>query len=199
MSTTPRRDGGDTPFGAWIRNQPGLNSRSGYDVEDIDRVHEKLYCLNQYMLGYLMLIEEKQYNKDPTTAQKDTLGVISQALRKGFSDDTFRVRRVFPKRPGKYIYFGYFLIQFEKTSPTDGGIHINYKPATEQELLCLLQFDKETGSRFSNFKPLEVPLESYILPKTKRHSLKNKYAGIPTLLDMNPPQQQILWTGGDRA
>lgn len=194
MSTTPRRDNGDTPFGAWIRSQPSLDSKSGYDVEDIDRVHEKLYCLNQYILGYLMLIEEKQYNKAPTAAQLDTIGILSQGLKKGFSDPDFKVKRRFAGRTEKYTYFGYFLIQFEKKSPTDGSIRINHKSATEQELLRLLQFDKETVSHFGSIKPLEVPLEQYIPPKPKRHSHKNAYAGIPTLFNNYPLQQQALWS-----
>lgn len=199
LATTKRRDNGDTPFGDWIRCHPALTSRSGYDLEDWDRVHTRQYFWHQYMHAELMLIEEKQFNREMTDPQKDTLGVISQALRKSFSDPGFRVKRLYSGRPTQYTYFGYHLIQFERTSPKDGGIRIDRIPVTEQELLCFLQFDRRFMEERLRFTPQMVPVSEhpvYLLPKPKQRPRKSDHSDVPTLFNTTPVQQQsIEWEG----
>lgn len=189
--TERRRDGGDTPFGAWIRSKSKLNSRHGYDVEDIDRIHTRQYIYHQYLRGQIMLLEEKQHNRSLTQPQRDTMSVLNQALKHGFSDPNFRCRRLFEGRPDKYTYFGYHHIRFENTSPTDGRIFIDdHFLVTEEELLCFMQFDE----RFITERLKCPPLMVDVMPQPKRKSLKKKDClGIPTLFDSNPMQQYGLW------
>lgn len=198
--TIERRDNGDTPFGNWIRTRRELDSRDGYDLEDYDRIHSRLYTWHQFIHGELMLIEEKEYNRCQSFAQFDTMSVLSQALRQGFSDPSLRLKRKNPIRPTKIIYFGYHLIQFEKTCPKDGGILIGGIRVTEQELLCFLQFDRRFMEERLHFKPQMIPIsEQYCASVThKRRSRKDDirlYNGA-TLYDQTPMQQQDLWKVG---
>jgi|SRR5579859_503912 len=190
--TTPRRDGGDTPGGDWIRRQPELSSNRGYDLEDIDYVHTRMYYWHQYLHGELMIIEEKQFNRDATKAQKDTFGIVNQALTNSFADPKFRVKRKFPGRTNTYTYFGYHLVQYEKTSPLDGEIRIDYTVVTPQEYLLFLQFDRAFLAERLHFDPLTVPIhEQFHLDRLKRKSRKSVYPVVPTLFD--PTHQQSLW------
>ena len=194
--TTKRRDGGDTPFSAWIRDQPGLDAkRDGYDLEDCDRLHAR-YFWHQYMQAYLMFLEEKQYNREPSFAQRDTLSVINQALWHSFRDSTFKVRRLNVSRPTEYTYFGYHLIQFEKTSPADGGIRIDHIRVTEQEVLRFLQFDRRFMEERLHFTPQTISISEQLAScpqaKPKRRGRKRDYSVIPTLFNPAPIEQQVL-------
>lgn len=196
--TIERRDGGDSPFSAWIRaHDKELDSRLGYDLEDYDRIHSRLYTWHQFIHGELMLIEEKTYNRNPPFAQFDTMSVLSQALRQGFNDPSLRLKRRNPIRPTKIIYFGYHLIQFEKTSPTDGAIYIDGVQVTEQELLRFLQFDRCFMEERLHFTPQMVPISEQYCPliPSKRYSRKDDirlYDGV-TLFDQTPMTQKDLW------
>jgi hypothetical protein len=71
----------ETLFGRWIRNNPSLESRSGYCVVDQDYwVHRfKTYAGKEFQC--LMLVEIKTMGADLTPAQTDTLHIINQFLR----------------------------------------------------------------------------------------------------------------------
>ena len=187
--TVERRDKGDTPASAWIRSQPELDSRKGYDLENIDHI-QSIYLWNQFYQAKLMLIEEKCYYRDATPAQKDTFGVFNQACRYAFGDPEFRVKRHFPNRPDKYTYYGYHLVQFECTSPLDGGIRIDYKQVTEEEYLRFLQFDPHIIEEKLRFYPLMVSVDDYF-PKPRRRVRKSNLPTVATLF--NPISQQELF------
>lgn len=154
--TRRRYDNRDTSFGRWVRNHPGLKSSLGYDVQDFDHVYpndffdeekrgHKLYINHQFLHGKLMLVEEKQYKSERTLAQKDTFGVFDQWCRYASS---MEVKRVIEGRPTNVEYWGYFVIQFEKTSPTNGKIWINGQLASENDLLKLLQFNRKIANKY---------------------------------------------------
>lgn len=196
--TVRRRDDGDTPLGDWIRSQPELDSRLGYDLEDWDRIYTRQYFWHQFMHGHIMLVEEKQYDREMTFAQVDTLGIIHQAIQHSFRNPSFRIKRKNPTRPTKIAYYGYNLIQFERTSPTDGIIRVNKIKITEQELLRFFQFDKDFMKERLNITPQTISTDEqtlyHLLPKTKHTTHKNHYDNVPTLFNPTPTQQQSLWT-----
>lgn len=191
--TIPRRDGGDTPFSAWIRSQPELDSRLGYDLEDFDRLHSRLYTLHQFLHGELMLIEEKQYNAEQSFAQIDTMSVLSQALRQGFSDPALILKRRISTRPTKITYFGYHLIQFEKSGPKDGYIRIGGIRVTEQELLRFLQFDRQFMQERLRFNPQTITLSELAAYRPSQRVKRRNHSIVPTLFNPTPIQQQKIW------
>jgi hypothetical protein len=118
-----------------MRHQPEIDSkRYRLDCEDMD------YVWFDYQHGNLMLLEEKQYDASPTSAQLGTFGVIDQALRHAFTDPSFRVVRQFANRPQQISYYGYHLIQFEHTSPDDGVVRIDGRAVSRRQLIRFLRF-----------------------------------------------------------
>lgn len=84
--TALRRDGQNTGFQAWIRNNPNLDSsRAGLVFTDSD-----LWCHKYFAhvdrngtrdVQCLMLIEVKEFGADISETQQDTLHIINQVLR----------------------------------------------------------------------------------------------------------------------
>ncbi|MHA2264521.1 MAG: hypothetical protein ACXAEN_19170 [Candidatus Thorarchaeota archaeon] len=135
--TRRRNFGEDTPYKSWLRNHEERNgvrlgSGDGFDLNDVDIVWF------DYVRGYLMLIEEKSHDAEMTMAQKDTFGVLDQALKFAFPRMDFE--RQIPGRKVELVYFGYYVVQFENTSPDDGGIRINGQEVTEVQLSQFHQF-----------------------------------------------------------
>ncbi len=120
---------GDTPFGEWLRSHPALDSRRGYDIQNLD------YAYHHFLRGNLMLLEEKQNRGTSSYAQQDTHGIINQALAFAFNHPAFTLKRLSAKRPARITYHGYHLIQFERTSPRDGRIWIDGIEVTEEQLV----------------------------------------------------------------
>lgn len=132
--TRKRYDDKDTEFGKWMRLHPKLDSvRKGYDSENLD------YIWHHYFDGKLLLLEEKCYRAVPKMAQLDTHHVIDQFCSTGKAKN---------RRGHKIIYYGYYILQFERESPVDGWMWLNGHVITEAELLRFLQFDPETLRRF---------------------------------------------------
>lgn len=86
--TAERRDGQEpTPFHAWVRGHPDLDSvRECLDIGDSDLwVHR--YGTRRTKTGtnrnvqYLMLVEVKTHGADLARAQRDTLSMVNDALR----------------------------------------------------------------------------------------------------------------------
>jgi hypothetical protein len=137
--TKPRNDTEvqkDSPFSAWVRNHPELDSRNyGYDFEDLD-------CIwHQYVDGKMMLLEMKQYMTLPSYAQVDTHSIINQCVKFACSHPDFYLNRKNKSRPTKIQYFGYYVVKFERTNPEDGCIYINGIEVTKEEFLRFLQFE----------------------------------------------------------
>jgi hypothetical protein len=114
--TSRRRDSHSTEFGLWLRDQKEIDSKLGYIATNID------YIWTNYKTGEWMIIEEKRRGKDCSEWQRK----IFRTIHKSAKHD--------PK------YRGIYLVQFENTSPDDGKIWINKKPATKADLIKLLQF-----------------------------------------------------------
>lgn len=135
--TRQRDDDKSTEFGVWVRKQPELDSRRyGIDAENLD------YIWHDYVNGHIMLLEEKRYGGQPTYAQKDTHGIVDQALEFACEHDLFT--RVNPKRPRVIQYHGYHVIRFENTSPDDGWVEIDGERVTSEQLKRFLRFEWTT-------------------------------------------------------
>lgn len=130
--TTTRRDNEDTPFGAWLRSQPILDSGYGYDAQNAD------YFWHNYKTGQLMFIEEKRHKAVRSFSQKDTHGIVNRGLERGFRSGPGEIKN---KRGETIEYCGYHVIQFENTSPDDGNIYIDGGLVTVDQLLLFLQFE----------------------------------------------------------
>ena len=157
--TKKRFDNRDTPFGNWIRNHQELRSSLGFDFQDFDHVlpndyfddeEHKVYINHQFLHGQIMLLEEKRYRAPRTMSQRDTFGILNQWCR---ASSGMEVTREIEGRPNRVQYWGYYVIQFEKTSPVDGKIWINGKEASQRDLLELLKFNKRIVNRYKTEDP----------------------------------------------
>ena len=116
--TAKRKDNHSTEFGLWLREQSEIDSGLGYLATNLD------FIWRNYKTGYWLMIEEKRY----------------RAVMKRWQKDIFRMLHEAAKNDKNYK--GFYLIQFEKTSPEDGAIWINNKESSKRELLDLLTFKK---------------------------------------------------------
>jgi hypothetical protein len=157
--TRRRFDNRDTPFGDWVRNNPRLASRLGFDFQDLDHIYpndfddtssrHKLYINHQYLHGRLMFVEEKQHKATRTPAQRDTFGILDQWCRHASGMQVVRQQVIEgEERPDAVIYWGWYVVQFENSGPQDGKLWINGKPATVAELELLLTFAPSMQSKF---------------------------------------------------
>jgi hypothetical protein len=113
--TTQVRYESKTPFSLWLRNQPEIDSKLGYNTTDAD------YIWSDGL--FYMLIEEKRYMKPITYKQKQ----LYLLLHNNCKNDI--------------IYKGTHLIQFEKTNPDDGDIYIDYIKVNRDDLIKWLRFE----------------------------------------------------------
>lgn len=124
-----------TDFGAWLRVQPELDSRQvGLSIQNLD------YIVHRYKFKNcqaVMLIEEKTRGGKVSFAQRDTHGVIDQALRyannqfiKTARGDVMRLR-----------YCGYHVLTFENTTPDNGAMWWNNREIDRATLIRLLRFE----------------------------------------------------------
>lgn len=122
--------GEPTPFSNWLRALAApLDSRT-INNQNLD------YVWHNYRRNYLLTIEEKRYRGTSSDAQKDTHRIIEQMLR---ASDGLLVQTMRGIRPARY--FGHHVVQFENTTPDDGGMWINGRASTEDDLLALLSFE----------------------------------------------------------
>lgn len=84
--TAVRRDGGDTPFGDWIRRHPALDSiKERLSIQDQDywihqyRAHHD--CVGARAVDSIMLLELKTFGRHEPFAQRDTMVIVDQLLR----------------------------------------------------------------------------------------------------------------------
>jgi len=140
-----------TEFSKWLRVQPELCSKTyGLDIENVD------YIIHKFKddVCKIMLVEEKRYMYDLRFAQRDTFSIIDQALK------ILSERRFITTHRGVKLfkYYGFHLIQFEKTNPDDGKIFIDGKEVTRDDLITFLKFEKPEDwyiSYFDKVQPLE--------------------------------------------
>ena len=190
-NTRRRGDNGDTPFGEWMRLHPELDSRIyGLDNENID------YTSFLYMLGYLLLLEEKiGFDKFPSFAQCDTHSVIDQMCQFAATHPDFRAKRLMQGRTEKITYRGYHLIQFEKTNPEDGKIRLNGMPITKEQLLLFLQGKWEPLVQYEHLRKHQALLIDIMKCETQEdltemthHILSN----ILPAIKLNGPEHELL-------
>lgn len=139
--TRERAIEGDTPFGQWLRSHPALDSRRGFDCQNLD------YIWHHFIDGHLMLLEEKCFNGSSPFAQRDTHSIIDQALAFALTHPAFTLKRLSARRPVKITYHGYHLVVFERTSPLDGRIWIDGREVTPEQLLSFLKFEWTPGTK----------------------------------------------------
>lgn len=122
--TRQRNDSHSTEFGLWLRQQQEIDSKYGYTASNLD------FVWTNYKTKEWMLLEEKRFNSPMTYAQSQQFRVMHRALIS-----------VTPN------YRGFYLIQFEHTSPEDGRIYLSNIEATKryeitkEQLIQFLQFD----------------------------------------------------------
>lgn len=122
--TKPRYDKHSTEFGLWLREQEEINSRHGFVASNLD------YIWQNYKTKQWMLIEEKRYMANLTWSQMQMFKFLVKKIKYD------------PK------FYGFFLIQFERSSPDDGNIYINHKPVTKKMLIKFLRFELIIPSLF---------------------------------------------------
>ena len=115
--TRPRYDKHSTEFGLWLRKQREIDSRYGFVASNLD------YIWQNYKTKQWMLIEEKRYLSNPTWSQMRLFEFLIEKIKYD------------PK------FYGFFLIQFERSSPDDGNVYINYKQITKKILIEFLKFE----------------------------------------------------------
>ena len=123
----------DTPYIAWLRKQPALDSKFGYDREDVDIVWFR------YDTGDIMIMEEKALSSWPTSAQRDTHGIIHQALE--YSCQRIEFERMSLNRPRHLTNWGYHVIRLENFSPEDGRVFIDHARVEPEDLIKFHQFE----------------------------------------------------------
>ena len=156
--TTERRDKThQTPFGRWLQEHPELDScRLNLSVTDSDMwVHK--YKLRDEKgvarrgIDCLMSLEIKCFEKDVPYAQRDTLNVVDDLIRRC---STKRDRRYPIKlndrrsdRPGVYRFvrwFGVHVLQLSQDRPDNSEqILWDGKEITEAMLIEMLKFERD--------------------------------------------------------
>lgn len=112
--TRRRNDDKGTEFGDWLRAQDEIDSYKGYWASNLDYI-----WYNKHTKKWI-LIEEKRYKSGLTGTQKALFKIIKACAK---TDPN---------------YCGFYLIQFERTSPEDGRIWINSDLITKVELTQFL-------------------------------------------------------------
>lgn len=141
----------ETGFGRWMRNHPALDVTEGIVRTDTDHV---ILRYKTYPGGrdfqLLMLLEVKENGAYPAKNQKDIFSFVNQiTIKKGRQINgasTCYTWKLWSHQNGRYVnvrYFGYHLLQFEKTSPLDSKwIKWNGKNIDEGTLVALLAMER---------------------------------------------------------
>lgn len=156
--TTERRDGQESPFSAWVRSHPELDSRGNkLSITDSDMwVHrfserngKKRQASNDVrdLVESIMMIEIKTHLKDVPFAQKDTLSVIDAFIR---SNTIVNGRRrhsslIVNGRRRTARVFGIYLLVMSGDRPDNSEIirWNNSCNISEQYLIQLLRFERD--------------------------------------------------------
>lgn len=176
--TTERRDGQEpTPFHAWVRGHPDLDSiRQCLCIGDSDLWVQR-YGERNTRLGikrdvqYLMLVEVKVHGRDMDAPQRDLLAIVNDLLRTNawkeqrangqfISGHAQNARTVYSYIAGKRVRvycYGVHKLRMSAATPelsewmtwSDGGGIERY--VTQDELLRLLRFETNPDS----LRPME--------------------------------------------
>ena len=152
--TIARRDGQDTPFSSWIRNHPGLESiRERLSVSDSDywihRYRAHTDKVGERAVDSIMLVELKTHLADVPFAQRDTLHLVNQLLRKATLGPGGRRRHLTldGSRHGekrKVRCFGVHVLQLSGNRPDNSEVILwDGKYLTEDLLVEVLRFERD--------------------------------------------------------
>ena len=152
--TTARRDNSDTPFGDWIRRHPALDS-----IRDRIAVTDSDYWIHRYRahsdkvgeraVDSIMLLEVKTNQRDIPLAQRDTLVLVNQLLRRTGKRPDKRRRHVMLKgiQPGelrRVRCYGVHLLQLSSDRPDNSAVIFwDRRVINEQILVEVLRFDRD--------------------------------------------------------
>lgn len=153
--TISRRDKNEeTPFGAWIREHPGLDSiRERLCVTDSDywihRYRAHTDKVGERAVDSIMLVEVKTNLREVPFAQRDTLLLVNELLRMVCVRPDGRRRYVTlrgsnPGETRRVRCYGVHLLQLGGTRPDDGGVILwDRQYLTEDLLVEILRFDRD--------------------------------------------------------
>lgn len=155
----------ETLFGRWIRNNPLLDSRSGYVVTDQD------YWIHRYKTDHgrefqlIMLVEIKTMGADLTPSQTDTLHIVNQVMRNRNQTPTKKLRfqagttsRISVKsvmlgHDVNVKAFGMHVLTFSGLGPDDSDwIKWDQRLIDPETLTALLRFDLDPDT----LKPIDI-------------------------------------------
>src|SRR5690606_21636994 len=151
--TTRRRDGNDTPLSDWIRSHPELDSiKERLCVTDSD------YWIHQYrahrdrspsrMVDNIMLVEAKEHMKEVEFAQRDTLFLVDQLLRRASVVNGRRrhvtLRSIRPGEMRRVRCFGVHTLRLSNNRPDNSDVILwDHHRIDEQTLVELLRFFRD--------------------------------------------------------
>jgi hypothetical protein len=124
--TAARRDGNDTPFSRWLREQPALDSHSSRTcVQDVDYWIHKYRCTHDTRgdraVDHLMLVELKTRGRRVDFAQRDTLGLVRRLIESVFligdSERVMTKRIMMGNEPREVKFYGYFALEISGDRP----------------------------------------------------------------------------------
>jgi len=114
--TRRRYDSHSTEFGLWLRKQPEIDSKLGYIATNID------YVWQDYKTGKWMFLEEKRHGALVKWPQQGLFKLVHEQCVED------------PQ------YQGFHIIQFQETSPDDGGTILDAHKISKEQLISFLQF-----------------------------------------------------------
>lgn len=152
--TIIRRDNADTPFGDWIRAHPGLDSiRERLCITDSDywihRYRSHTDKVGERAVDSIMLVEVKTNMRDVPFAQRDTLSLVNQLLRKACVGPGGRRKHVTTKgthagEVRRVRCYGVHLLQLSGTRPDNSETILwDRLYLTEDLLVEILRFDRD--------------------------------------------------------
>lgn len=123
--TIIRRDGFESPFSDWIRNEPRLDSiKERLSLTDVD------YWIHQYraktdkvgdrFIDSIMCVELKTFQRNLPFAQRDTLRIVSAVTKQAFrtKDGKVRTIKVDLGNEVRHVrHFGYFMLRLHGDRP----------------------------------------------------------------------------------
>lgn len=111
----------------YLRNNPWLNSHNGHTFANID------YFGHNYKKNTFKIIEEKTHAYRRSIDKRPIPYAQSQDLRM-----LYDMARNYSGTQNEIKFKGVHLIEFENTSPIDGGIFLNKKPITESSYIAFM-------------------------------------------------------------